>query len=75
VRELIEIRDWLLYLPPYSPDLNPIEEAFSKIKDILRGIEARTRGSLVNAMGRALDAVTLRDARSFFAHCGYRLPG
>jgi len=74
IKELIEERSCeLLYLPPYSPDLNPIEEAFSKIKGILRKAEARSREALVEAMGRALDAVTSRDARGFFEHCGYRL--
>ena len=62
----------LLYLPPYSPALNPIEEAFSKVKGLMRRAEARTRGSLIEAMGRALDAVSTRDAQGFFAHCGYR---
>ncbi len=53
VRELIEARGCeLLCLPPYSPDFNPIEEAFSKIKGILRKAEARTRGGLVEALGR-----------------------
>ena len=52
VRELIEHKGCeLLYLPPYSPDLNPIEEAFSKVKGILRKAEARTREALVEAMG------------------------
>jgi transposase len=62
-----------LYLPPYSPDLNPIEEALSKIKALLRRAEARHRGALVEATGRALSAVTARDARGFFEHCGYRV--
>lgn len=54
VRELIEERGCeLLYLPPYSPDLNPIEEAFSKIKGILRKAEGRSREALIEAMGRA----------------------
>jgi transposase len=76
VRELIEQRGCkLLYLPPYSPDLNPIEEAFAKVKASLRKFEARTREALVEAMGRALDAVTARDARGFFEHCGYRVAG
>ena len=76
VRELVESTGCkLLYLPPYSPDLNPIEEAFSKIKGILRKAEARSREALVEAMGRALDAITLQDARGFFDHCGYRAPG
>jgi transposase len=74
VRELIENRRCeLLYLPPYSPDLNPIEEAFSKIKSILRKAEARSRETLVGAMGAAISAVTARDALGFFEHCGYRI--
>ena len=74
VRELIEERGCeLLYLPPYSPDLNPIEEAFAKVKALLRQAGARTREALVEAIGRALDTVTSRDARRFFGHCGYRL--
>jgi transposase len=75
VRELIEGRSCeLMYLPPYSPDLNPIEEAFSKIKGLLRKAEARSRDALVEAMGRAISTVTPRDAEGFFEHRGYRLP-
>lgn len=74
VRELIEGRGCsLLFLPPYSPDFSPIEEAFSKVKARLRRAAARTRGALVEAIGRALDAVTAKDARGWFAHCGYPL--
>jgi transposase len=65
----------LLYLPPYSPDLNPIEEAFSKIKGILRKAEARSREALIEAIGRALDAITSQEAKGFFEHCGYRVLG
>jgi transposase len=76
VRELVEGRGCeLLYLPPYSPDLNPIEEAFSKVKGLLRRAEARTRGALVEALGEALGAVSARDARRFFEHGGYRSVG
>ncbi len=72
VRELIEARGAsLLFLPSYSPDFSPIEEAFSKLKTILRRIAARTKGALVEAIGRALDAITSRDARGWFGHCGY----
>ena len=75
VRELIEERDCeLIYLPPYSPDLNPIEEALSKIKHILRKIAARTKEALIEAMGWALGAVSAQDVRGIFAHCGYRTP-
>lgn len=76
VRELIESAGCeLLYLPAYSPDYNPIEEAFSKVKNILRKIEARTRKAVVEAMGAALDAVTTTDVLGFFEHAGYRTLG
>ena len=72
MRELIEERGCeLLYLPSYSPDYNPIEEAFSKIKEILRRACARTREALLEALGEALSAISLRDARGFFEHAGY----
>ncbi len=75
VRELIEQRGCqLLYLPAYSPDFNPIEEAFSKIKAALRRTQARTREALIEALGIAISAVTARDARGFFEHGGYHLP-
>ena len=64
----------LLYLPPYSPDLNPIEEAFPKIKNLLRKAEARTREALLEALGQAISSVTDEDARGFFSHCGYGTP-
>lgn len=73
VRELIEEQGCeLLHLPPYSPDLNPIEEAFAKIKALLRRAAARTREKLIEALGTAISAVTSEDARRFFEHCGYR---
>ena len=76
IRELIESAGCeLLYLPPYSPDLNPIEEAFSKIKGLLRKAGARSREALIEALGRALEAITSQDARGFFEHCGYRIVG
>jgi transposase len=74
VTKLIEDRGCeLLYLPPYSPELNPIEEAFAKIKALLRKAGARTREALIEAMGLALEAVRASDARGFFEHRGYRL--
>ncbi len=74
-RELIEGRGCeLLYLPPYSPDLNPIEQAFAKLKAMLRRAESRTREALIEAMGAALSAITIQDASGFFRHCGYRAP-
>ena len=73
VRELIEGRGCeLIYLPPYSPDFNPIEEAFAKIKGLLRKAEARSREVLIEAMGWALEMLTASDARNFFEHRGYR---
>jgi transposase len=73
VRELIEARGCeLIYLPPYSPDLNPIEEAFSKIKGLLRKAAARTREALIEALGMAISAVSSTDTLGFFEHCGYR---
>ena len=75
IKRMIEQRGCqLLYLPSYSPDLNPIEEAFSKIKRIVRKAEARAKEALIEAIGSALSAVSSRDARSFFEHCGYRMP-
>jgi transposase len=75
IRELIEERGCeLIYLPSYSPDFNPIEEAFSKIKGLVRKAEARTKEALLEAIGWALSAVTTDDARGFFEHCGYRMP-
>ena len=72
VRELIEGEGCeLLYLPPYSPDFNPIEEAFSKVKFFLRKSQGRTRQMLIEALGAALEAVSPSDARGFFKHSGY----
>ena len=73
VRELIEERGCeLIYLPAYSPDLNPIEEAFSKIKGILRRAGARTKEALLEVLDEALSAVSARDAGGYFEHAGYR---
>jgi transposase len=73
VRELIEERGCeLVYLPAYSPDFNPIEEAFSKIKDMLRQAGARTKDALVEVLGEALSAISAQDARGYFEHAGYR---
>jgi transposase len=73
VRELIEGAGCeLLYLPPYSPNLNPIEQAFAKVKGLLRKAGARTREALIEAMGAVLSAVGARDASNFQGHCGYR---
>jgi len=76
VKEILEGRGCeVLYLPPYSPDFNPIEQAFSKVEGLLRRAQARTRQALIEAMGEALSAVSARDVRGFFGHCGYRSVG
>jgi transposase len=75
IRQAIEARGCeLLFLPPYSPDLTPIEQAFSKLKAILRGLGARTREALEEAIRLAVDAITPADATAWFAHAGYSLP-
>ena len=60
-----------MFLQPYSPDFSSIEEASSKLEALLRRAAARTRETLVEAMGRAIDAVTPRDALGWFVHCGH----
>jgi transposase len=61
----------LLFLPAYSPDFSPIEEAFSKLKTCLRRVGARTREALQEAIAAALDLITVQDALGWFTHCGY----
>lgn len=63
----------LLFLPGYSPDLSPIEEAFSKLKTALRRAGARTREALEEAISQALLTITAQDAQGWFQHCGYLL--
>jgi len=73
VRELIEAKGCeLIYLPPYSPDYNPIEQAFSKLKGYLREACARSQKTLMEVIGEALSTITASDALGFFEHCGYR---
>jgi transposase len=73
-RELIESAGAeLAFLPPYSPDLNPIEMIFAKVKQLLRSLACRTRDALWQAMQRVLDQVTASDAANCFRHCGYTL--
>lgn len=75
VRELIEERGCLLWLlPSYSPDMNPIEEAFSKVKNLIRKAKARTLQALFAVTARALEALSEKDARAFFENCGYHTP-
>jgi len=74
VRELIEARACQLqYLPPYSPDLNPIESAWSKVKTYLRAWKARTQEALEAGVSAALKTITAQDACGYFGHCGYAL--
>jgi len=74
VRERIEaVGSTLLYLPPYSPDFNPIEQAWSKIKQKLRAAQARTVEALEAAVAQALATVTSQDATAWFHHCGHAI--
>ena len=72
IRELIEsVGAEVWYLPPYSPDFNPIEEMWSKIKQILRSLAARTFEGLIEAIGIAVKQVSRQDLAGWFIHCGY----
>lgn len=73
VKELIEGEGCeLIYLPSYSPDFNPIEQAFSKLKGYLREACARSHEMLMDVIGEALRTISASDAESFFDYCGYR---
>jgi len=75
IRELVEGAGCeLLYLPPHSPDLNPTEEAFSKVKNLIRIAKSRMLEALFAATGRALEAISKEDTRAFFEDCGYGMP-
>ena len=72
IRERIEsCHAQLLYLPPYSPDLNPIENAWSKFKEFIRAAKARTKEALDLAVTDALKTITADNAAAWFRHCGY----
>jgi transposase len=76
VRRLIEAAGArLLFLPPYSPDLNPIELCWSKLKAALKDFGARTRDALDEAIKRAMDLIGADDAAAWFKHCGYEAHG
>ena len=64
---------YLIYLPPYSPDFNPIEFAWSKVKTILRRLKARTLPDLIDALKQALQTITPQDIHAWFAHCSYAI--
>jgi transposase len=68
---ILQAGAFVLFLPAYSPDLNPIEKMWSKIKNLLRTAEARTPADLITAIGQALAKVTPQDALGWFASCGY----
>lgn len=75
IREALAERQCeVLFLPPYSPDFTPIEQAFSKLKAILRGLGARTQDALQEAVRLAVEAITRDDVAAWFAHAGYPLP-
>lgn len=74
IRQLIEDRGCQVrFLPPYSPDFSPIEQAFSKLKTALRQASARTRPALADAIAAGLATITAQDAAAWFRHCGYGL--
>lgn len=68
---IIETGAQVLFLPAYSPDFNPIEMMWSKVKSLLRTAQARTAADLITAIGQALARITPKDALNWFAHCGY----
>ena len=71
IRKIEAVGAEVQFLPPYSPDLNPIENIFSKVKNRLRSLACRTREQLWEKMQSVLDEVTPQDARNCFRHCGY----
>jgi transposase len=74
IQTMIEARGAsLMYLPPYSPDWSPIEPCWAKLKTYLRGMKARTRQALDEALTYAIDMISASDARGWFKHCGYSL--
>lgn len=73
-RDAIEARGaQLILLPPYSPDLTPVEKCGAKVKDVIRGMDPRTVHAVLDAMGEGIGSVTAADARAWFAWCGYRI--
>lgn len=73
-RAAIEARGaQLVILPPYSPDLTPVEKCGAKVKDVIRAMDPRTVPAVIDAMGEGIGSVTAADARAWFAWCGYRV--
>lgn len=80
IHKLDEIEDaieavgaWVLFLPAYSPDLNPIENCWSKVKSTLRSLKPRTLQELLDALVQAFSSITVQDLLGWFRHCGYRV--
>lgn len=74
IEEAIEAAGaWVIFLPPYSPDLNPIENCWSKIKTLLRSLKPRSLEELLDALTKAFSSITGQDILSWFKHCGYRV--
>lgn len=74
IREAIEsVGAQLVYLPPYSPDFNPIEQAFAKLKALLRSAAQRTVTQLEDTIGQLLDRFSEKECRNYFRHCGYAI--
>lgn len=72
IREDIEAKGAeVIYLPPYSPDWNPIEKCWSKLKTAIRALEARSREALEEAIGQVIKTISAADALAWFVHCGY----
>jgi transposase len=63
----------VIFLPPYTPEWNPIEPCWSKLKEFLRACAASTRDTLEAAVADAMETITPQDARGWFCHCGYKL--
>ncbi len=73
IKDLIEARGALvIFLPPYSPDLNPIENCWSKVKTILRSLKPRTLEELLDALVEAFSSITIDNILGWFTHCGYQ---
>lgn len=74
IEEAIEARGaWPIFLPTYSPDLNPIENCWSKVKSILRSLKPRTLEDLFGALVEAFSCITMENIRGWFRHCGYQV--
>jgi transposase len=73
IEDVVEAKGaFVIFLPPYSPDLNPIENCWSKIKTILRSLKPRTFDELLDALTEAFKSVTINDIIGWFTHCGYQ---